>query len=151
MVWVHLLLWKDSLSKVLSLSAFSLRYDTYKILPIKFKSEFKKPVIFIWPFSSSYYLLDNKHGWKNAILQKWWSLLVPWSLNTRYLVRFASSDCTFLLNYSRGEHSLHGDLFFHLSLNSFSRFVFIWLAWMSWSYFSLSLNIILYTCCIRGS
>lgn len=49
---------------------------------------------------------DIKHGRKNAILQKWWSLLVYGSHNSRYSLRSSSFDRIDLPNNSRGMHQL---------------------------------------------
>ena len=51
------------------------------------------------PLMLLHLLIDIKYGWKSAIIQKWWSLLVYGSLT-----HFTSIDSTVIFYNSRGEH-----------------------------------------------
>lgn len=93
-------------------------------------------ILFIFTFFCL--MIDKKHGWKYAIIQAWWSLLVYWSHNSRCHVHSSSFDCIVILDNSRGEHFLFKNFSFNFHFNSLSRLMFWILAWMFvWSYFSV--------------
>lgn len=51
-------------------------------------------------------LADFQYGRKSAIVQRWWSLLVCWSHNSRYFIHSTSFDSTVILNNRGGRYLL---------------------------------------------